>query len=101
MGCYKTPVHYRVYDFTGPDDLIIARRETFPQALEAAYRYIAEHAEANTVAVFHWAPGTYEGGPSAILWTYDPSDASHQQRVQEARRAVEAAVPENLHHGLP
>jgi hypothetical protein len=91
-------VHYEAFDFTTEEDVLIGKRDTFPQAVEMAFRYIATHPGALTVSV-HQALDSGKG--PGLLWRFNPDDPGHQERVAAARRAIEAGEPENLRHGLP
>jgi hypothetical protein len=96
MSDEATSVRYVAYDVTGPEDVVIAQRLTYPQAIEAAFRYVALHPELVNVWVFK-----VEGTTSTIVWNYDGDKPEYQNRVRMASEAIARNEPENLLTGLP
>lgn len=87
---------YRAYDFTTPDDVVIADRPTYTQTVDATFRYLAQHPDSDNVAIFR-----YTGSDDQIIWTYYPDEPSHQNRVRLAAEAIANGVPEDRRMGLP
>jgi hypothetical protein len=87
---------YRAYDFTAPEDVVIADRSTYTQAVEATFRYLAQHPDSENVAIFRFV-----GPKNEITWTYYPDEPDHQNRVRLAAEAIANGVPEERSTGLP